>query len=82
MQNTQIESLKQQLQGISTQFENMKESFEQHVTELETKVCELNMHNEELKSEIKALKLKWSLRGHISIELVDQEKMNIMWSKQ
>jgi TNF receptor-associated factor 4 len=55
LQNTQIESLQQELQSISSQFEKIKKSLEQRVTQLESKVSELNG---ELKSEIKPLKLK------------------------
>ena len=68
MQNAQMESVKQQLQGMSTQFKMIredKESLKLRVAELETKVSELrsenrklNTQNEELEREIKELKLK------------------------
>ena len=72
MQNAQIESFQQQLQGINTQFKMQlekikeeKESLEQRVIELETKVSELSVNNrkldvqnKELEKEIKEMKLK------------------------
>ena len=83
MQNAQIESLKQQLQGISTQFEielekikEGKESLEQRMTELETTVSELRVENRKLdmqnKKLEKELKLKQAVVGPPDLSISKQ----------
>jgi TNF receptor-associated factor 4 len=66
MQNTQMETFKQQLQEISTQFKKDKEGLEQRLTELEIKVIELSAENRKLdmqNRELRELKSKQAAVG-------------------
>jgi TNF receptor-associated factor 4 len=65
MQNTQMESLKQQLQGISIQVEKNKEdkeNLEQRMTKLEIKVNELSVENRKLGMQNRELEKELKLK--------------------